>query len=322
MKKIFRTILIIGFLILAVFLIAWFYGQNIIQSQKDTNNPAANDIFYFSAGSQSVGYPFRNWEKSDPIINAEVALVVDADTDYIFYQKNSNLRRPIASISKLMSALVAKKYIPDGQNIPVDAEALHIEGDNGNGLTEGEIFPVDDLVRLMLLASSNKSAYALANFYGFDSFVAKMNEEAKNLNLSQTSFAEPSGLNMSNQSTAEDLKKLAQNIIKENPNIFVITQDANKTINSVGDKSKSHLIKNINLFSQSPKSLEEMGIQYLGGKTGFTDEAKETYVGVFSIPSSRFEGQRVRVLTIILSSTSRYDDVESLLKWVKQAYVF
>lgn len=322
MKKIFRTIFIIGFLILAVFLIAWFYGQNIIQSQKNTDNPVTNDVFYFSAGSQSVGYPFRNWEKSDPIINAEVALVVDADTDYIFYQKNSNLRRPIASISKLMTALVAKKYIPDGQNIPVDAEALHIEGDNGNGLTEGEIFPVDDLVRLMLLASSNKSAYALANFYGFDSFVAKMNEEAKNLNLSQTSFAEPSGLNMSNQSTAEDLKKLAQNIIKENPNIFVITQDANKTVNSVGEKSKSHLIKNINLFSQSPKSLEKMEIQYLGGKTGFTDEAKETYVGVFSIPSSRFEGQRIRVLTILLSSTSRYDDVESLLKWVKQAYVF
>lgn len=322
MKKIIRTIFIIGSLVITVFLISWIYGQNIIQSQKNSDNSIINDSFYFSAANQSIGYPFRNWEQNDPNINAEVVLMVDIDTDYVFFQKNSNLRRPVASISKLMTALVAKKYISDGQNISVDAESLHVEGDNGNSMAEGEIFSADDLVRLMLLASSNKSAYALANFVGFDAFIIKMNEEAKNLNLTQTSFVEPSGLSMSNQSTAEDLKKLAQSIIKENPEIFIITQDATKTINSVGEKSKSHLIKNINLFSQSPKSLGEIGIQYLGGKTGFTDEAKETYIGIFSVPSSRFEGQKIRVLTIILASSSRYNDIESLLRWVKQAYVF
>jgi D-alanyl-D-alanine endopeptidase (penicillin-binding protein 7) len=322
MKKIINSILIIGSLIAAVFLISWIYGQNIIQSQKNPDNSIVSDSFYFSTGNQSVGYPFRNWEKRDLNINAEVALMVDIDTDYVFFQKNSNLRRPIASVSKLMTALVAEKYIPKDQNISVDAEAIHIEGDSGNGLAEGEIFSSNNLMRLMLLASSNKSAYALANFFGFDSFIAKMNEEAKNIGLTQTSFVEPSGLNMSNQSTAEDLKKLAQTIIKENPNIFVITQDASETINSVGEKSKPHLIKNINLFSQSPKSLEEMGIQYLGGKTGSTDEAKEAYVGIFSIPSSRFEGQKIRVLTIILASPTRYSDIESMLRWIKQAYVF
>jgi D-alanyl-D-alanine carboxypeptidase len=322
MKKIINSILIIGSLVAAVFLISWIYGQNILQSQKTSDSSIISDSFYFSAGNQSVGYPFRNWEKRDLNINAEVALMVDIDTDYVFFQKNSNLRRPIASVSKLMTALVAEKYIPKDQNISVDAEAIHIEGDSGNGLAEGEIFSSDNLVRLMLLASSNKSAYALANFFGFDSFVVKMNEEAKNIGLTQTSFVEPSGLNMSNQSTAEDLKKLAQTIIKENPNIFVITQDASETINSVGEKSKPHLIKNINLFSQSPKSLEEMGIQYLGGKTGSTDEAKEAYVGIFSIPSNRFEGQKIRVLTIILASPTRYSDIESMLRWIKQAYVF
>lgn len=322
MKKIIISILITGSLVVVVFLISWIYGQNIIQSQRNSDSSNINDSFYFSVGNQSVGYPFRNWEKGDPNINAEVVLMVDIDTDYVFFQKNSNLRRPIASISKLITALVAEKYISKDQNISVDAEAMHVEGDSGNGLAEGEIFSSDNLVRFMLLASSNKSAYALANFFGFDSFIAKMNEEAKNIGLTQTSFVEPSGLNMSNQSTAEDLKKLAQNIIQKNPNIFVVTQDASETINSVGEKSKPHLIKNINLFSQSPKSLEEMGIQYLGGKTGSTDEAKETYLGIFSIPSSRFEGQKIRVLTIVLASSSRYNDIESLLRWIKQAYVF
>ncbi len=322
MKKIFPIILIIAVLIIAAFSISWIYGQNIIQSQKNSGNSFVDESFFLSAGSQSIGYPFRNWEKANPEIEAESALIVDLDSDYIFYQKNSNLRRPIASVSKLMSALVAQKYIPNGQNILLDRESLHVEGDSGNGLTEGEVFASDDLVKIMLLASSNKSAYALANFFGFDQFVAKMNEEAKRLGMTQTIFAEPSGLSMSNQSTTEDLKKLARGIINENPGIFVITQNDNLQVNSLGDKSSSHLIRNINLFSQSPKSLEEMGVQYLGGKTGYTDEAKEAYVGIFSVPSSRFSGQKIRILTIILSSENRYKDIESLLRWVKQAYVF
>jgi D-alanyl-D-alanine carboxypeptidase len=322
MKKILSTISIIFVLIVAVFSVTWIYGKNIINSQKLPENSFVNDSFFLAAGSQSIGYPFRNWEKGEPNLEAESVLMVDMDSDYVFYEKNSNLRRPIASVSKLMSALIAQKYIDNGQNILLDKESLHIEGDNGHGLTEGEVFSAEDLTKIMLLASSNKSAYALANFFGFDQFVAKMNEEAKRFNMTQTSFAEPSGLSMSNQSTVEDLKKMAQGIIQENPEIFVITQNVDMQINSLGDKSSSHLISNINLFSQSPKSLEEMGIQYLGGKTGYTDEAKEAYVGIFSIPSSRFSGQKIRVLTIILSSENRYKDIESLLRWIKQAYVF
>lgn len=322
MKKLFSIISIIIILIVTAFSVTWIYGRNILNSQKVSGDSLVKQSFFLSAGSQSIGYPFRNWEKEDPNLEAESVLMIDIDTDYVFFQKNSNLRRPIASVSKLMSALVAQKYISNGQNILLDKESLHVEGDSGNGLTEGEVFAADDLVKIMLLASSNKSAYALANFFGFDQFVAKMNDEAKRLNMTQTSFVEPSGLSMSNQSTVGDLKKLAQGILQENPGIFVITQNNSLQINSLGDKANSHLIKNINLFSQSPKSLEEMGIQYLGGKTGYTDEAKEAYVGVFSIPSSKFSGQKIRVLTIILSSENRYKDIESLLRWIKQAYVF
>jgi len=322
MKKIFSIISIIAVFIIIIFSITLIYGKNIIKSQKLPENSFVNDSFFLAAGSQSIGYPFRNWEKNEPDIKAESVLMVDIDSDYIFYQKNPNLRRPIASVSKLMSALVAQKYISNGQNILLDKESLHIEGDSGNGLAEGEVFPADDLVKIMLLASSNKSAYALANFFGFDQFVMKMNEEAKHLNMTQTSFAEPSGLSMSNQSTVEDLKRMVKGIIQENPGIFIITQNASMQINSLGDKASPHLIKNINLFSQSPKSLEELNIQYLGGKTGFTDEAKEAYAGIFSIPSDRFIGQKIRVLIIVLASSERYKDVESLLRWVKQAYVF
>ena len=296
MKKIFSIISIIAVFIIIIFSITLIYGKNIIKSQKLPENSFVNDSFFLAAGSQSIGYPFRNWEKNEPDIKAESVLMVDIDSDYIFYQKNPNLRRPIASVSKLMSALVAQKYISNGQNILLDKESLHIEGDSGNGLAEGEVFPADDLVKIMLLASSNKSAYALANFFGFDQFVMKMNEEAKHLNMTQTSFAEPSGLSMSNQSTVEDLKRMVKGIIQENPGIFIITQNASMQINSLGDKASPHLIKNINLFSQSPKSLEELNIQYLGGKTGFTDEAKEAYAGIFSIPSDRFIGQKIRVL--------------------------
>ena len=239
----------------------------------------------------------------------------------MFFQKNLNLRRPIASISKLMTALLVKKQLSADTPILVSEKAISIDGAKSNSLQAGEIFKADDLMKIMLLISSNKAAEAFAESLDSQNFVELMNAEAKKLNMTRTSFADSSGLNMANQSTAEDLKRLAQYILQNYPEIIVLTQTDQTTVISQNLKIK-HELNNINLMAQAPPILKDLNMKYLGGKTGFTDEAKETYLGLFIAPSSRFPGQERRLLIVVLNSGSRYNDVETLLRWVKNAYVF
>lgn len=299
----------------------WLYNRHLSNNYPnlDSNNPESN--FFMAAKGQLQIYPTRNWKISDPDVKAQIFSVSDIDNDFIYLEKNPNSRRPIASLTKLMTSLVAEKNIAPTSEVTITDNALSTDGDKGYGLIANEIFNSRDLIKLMLLVSSNKAAYALADTVGYDDFIRLMNEEAKNLNMTQTSFNDSSGLSMLNQSTAEDLKRLTRYIVKEYPAIFIATQEQNATIFSVDNKVK-HVLTNIDQISLEPKFLKELGIKYLGGKTGFTDEAKETFLGLFSIPNTKDPGQSKRILVIVLSSDSRYNDVESLLRWLKSAYVF
>jgi D-alanyl-D-alanine carboxypeptidase len=320
MKRLKLLFLIFGLIVLGYFG-TWFYSRYFLNFSGKISDNFPETPFYLAAQGQADLYPIRDWKVADPNLNAEIALVSDIDTGFIFFQKNLNLRRPIASITKLMTALLAKKQLASDAPILVSEKAINIDGAKINSLQAGEIFKTNDLMKIMLLISSNKAAEAFAESLDGQDFVGLMNAEAKNLNMTRTSFADSSGLNMANQSTAEDLKRLAQYILENYPEIIVLTQTDQTTVVSQNLKIK-HLLNNINLMAQAPQILKDLNIKYLGGKTGFTDEAKETYLGLFIAPSSKFSGQERRLLIVVLNSGSRYNDVETLLKWVKSAYVF
>ncbi len=320
MKKLKLLFSIFGLIVLGYFG-TWFYSRYFLNFSGQVSYNFPETPFYLASQGQTDIYPIRDWKVKDPELSAEIALVSDIDTGFMLFQKNLNLRRPIASVTKMMTALLAKKQLAADASILVSEKAISIDGAKNNSLQAGEIFKADDLMKVMLLISSNKAAEAFAENLDKENFVALMNNEAKNLNMTRTSFADPSGLNMANQSTAEDLKRMAQYILQNYPEILALTQIDETTVFSQNLKVK-HLLKNINLMAQAPAILKELGIKYLGGKTGFTDEAKETYLGLFIASSSKFPGQERRLLIVVLNSGSRYNDVETLLRWVKKAYVF
>jgi D-alanyl-D-alanine carboxypeptidase len=316
-----KMILFALFLAITGFIVPFTY--NNMSSNNNSSLILLDDSLYLSAGMQSDIYPFRNWKEKEPEINGEVALISNIDTSYIFYQKNINLRRPIASVSKLMTSLVSRNYISSETEILIQPEFLNIQGDRITNLKEGEKIKAIDLEKMMLLSSSNKSALALESVLPEDKFIEQMNGTAKFLNMNFTNFEEPTGLSMANQSTANDLKKLIEYILKNKPEILTITQEKEtKIISQYKDKEISHSVKNVNLLSQSPVFLEELNIKYLGGKTGYTDEAKQTYTGIFSIPSKKKIGKDIRVLIVLLYSNDRYQDIEKLLRWLNRAYIF
>ncbi len=320
--KISRIIIIIAIFIAIGFFTPLIYS-GLFWKSKNVSFNAIDLGLYLKADIQGKTYPFRNWQEPNPKINAQIALVKDIDNDFTFLQKNADLIRPIASISKLMSSLVTRKYILPNQEVEIKSEFLQIDGDSFTKLNTSEIIEVKDLEKMLLLSSSNKAGVAIASALGKEEFVSKMNEEAENLNMIQTRFQEPTGLSMINQSTAHDLEKLLKKILLDFPEILILSQrPKEEVIVRKGEEVEKREIRNINQISQNPYFLEELNMDYLGGKTGFTDEAKETYVGIFSVPSKKEPGIYRRVLVALLYSDYRYQDIETLLRWLDKAFVF
>lgn len=150
-----------------------------------------------------------------PKLRSAVALVLDAASGETLYAKNSEIILPIASITKLMTAIVVlERGLDLEQRVAVSAADLRaMRGARMPGrLRSGSVLTRDELLLLTLMASENRAAAALARTYpgGTESFVAAMNAEAGRLDLYDTRFADPTGLSPDNVSSAQDLAKLVR----------------------------------------------------------------------------------------------------------------
>jgi poly-gamma-glutamate synthesis protein (capsule biosynthesis protein) len=234
-----------------------------------------------------------------PKVSAVAYLVGDLNTGEVILAKNQDQKFPIASITKLMTALVTEEINAPGDTTTIGKTALATEGQNGE-LKLGEKIKIADLIYPLLLESSNDAAEALALYFGRDSFIAKMNQEAEKLKMSGTSYEDPSGLSPNNQSTVSDIFKLAGYLMQQQPDLLKIT-----TQRSYSNKKQS--------WSNISQFLNEDG--YFGGKSGYTDEAKQTVVSLFSLPLGE-SGYRPIAITL-LQSSDRRKDVEDILKYLK-----
>jgi serine-type D-Ala-D-Ala endopeptidase (penicillin-binding protein 7) len=150
-----------------------------------------------------------------PKLRSAVALVQDAESGETLYEKNSDTILPIASITKLMTAIVVlERGLDLDSRVAVSAQDLRaMRGARMPGrLRAGSVLTRDELLLLTLMASENRAAAALARTYpgGTDAFVAAMNAEAERLGLYDTRFADPTGLSPYNVSSAKDLVKLVK----------------------------------------------------------------------------------------------------------------
>ncbi len=235
-----------------------------------------------------------------PKVSAQAYLIGDLNTGEIILSKNQDQKFSIASISKLMTALVASEIANPNDIAQVSKKALATEGKNGS-LRIGEKIKIIDLLYPLLLESSNDAAEIIAEYFTRYVFIKKMNQKAENLKMSSTSYEDPSGLSPKNQSTVSDMFKLIGYLNQQKQDLLQIT-------NKQSYSNKKHSWSNINQF------LNKNG--YFGGKSGYTDEAKQTVISLFSIPLGE-KGDRP-IAIALLASQDRYKDVENILKYLKK----
>ncbi|MFZ2149802.1 MAG: CapA family protein [Minisyncoccia bacterium] len=236
----------------------------------------------------------------EPKVSAKAYVVGDLLSGEVILAKNQEKMFPIASVSKLMTAYVSNRLAKPEDTTVVTKRAIATYGQNGE-LRAGEKIKTTDLIYPLLLESSNDAAEALADHFGRDNFLSKMNQVAKNLKMESTHYEDPSGLSPGNQSTASDIFKLTGYLAKETPDLLRITTKRSQS-------AKGHNWSNISQF------LGKEG--YIGGKSGYTDEARQTGVSLFSLPLGE-NGERPIAITL-LQSSDRKKDVESIVSYLKR----
>jgi poly-gamma-glutamate synthesis protein (capsule biosynthesis protein) len=261
-------------------------------------------VFGVNNNEQTVKHYEPKPQVKPPIVSAKAYLVADLDSGEILEAKNPDTIFPIASVAKLMTALISLENINQYQMVTISKRAVATEGDTGR-LRAGEKIEAGNLLYPLLLASSNDAAEALAEHYGRDKFIELMNEKAKKLGLKNTSFADPSGLSARDVSTAEDLYQLGRYLYYNQPYIFDVSA-------KLGHTTVNHGWFNTNDLAAAA--------YFLGGKNGFTDEARQTMISLWSIPFSATENRRLALVT--LNSADRKTDAEVLLRHVRQAIVY
>lgn len=227
-------------------------------------------------------------------VTAKAYIAADLDTGEVLLQSNQSKVLPIASVSKLMTALVATKYMNLSQPTKVSQKALDTEESFGE-LRFGEQLSIGTLLYPLLMESSNDAAEVIAEAYGRDQFIALMNKEAKSIGAKKTHFDDPTGLSEHNVSTPEDLVRISRYIEENYPKIFTITRQTNYKI-------KNHIWKNpVHFLSMKT---------YIGGKNGFTEEAENTAMSLFSL---RGKTTSKRIAVALLGSENRDKDMLAII---------
>ncbi len=241
-----------------------------------------------------------------PLLTARAALAYDLDSSAILYSKNLDEKLPVASLTKLVTALVAVKTKDLNQVVLVPREAQGVVGST-IGLVAGEKIKADDLLSAMLISSSNDATLALAYFVAGDEekFVKLMNLEAKNLGLVATNFSNPVGWDFGeNYSNTLDLMKIVKEFLN-NPKLAQTVAIREKIITST-DGKYSHTLRTTNkLLLDDPN--------VAGIKTGFTSKAQGNLIILINHQGSQ-------IVTLVLGSDNREVDSEKLLDWLFKAY--
>lgn len=237
---------------------------------------------------------------SEPIPSARVALVGDLRTGEVYFAHHADERWPMASITKLMTAVLADDKLDARTPVSLGEQDFSVlGGDVSRNLKEGETYLAEDLIRAMLLFSSNESAEALANAYGRDQFLSELNVLAGDWGMHATHFSDPTGLSAGNQSTAKDLFRFAQNIEGMYPELLGITRMKSGVLNELSSGRKVE-VSNINAFAGQPS--------FLGGKTGYTDEAKGNLLSIFEYADRP-------IVIIVMGTEDRFGETEKLRSW-------
>lgn len=246
-----------------------------------------------------------------PVIEAKSAAVVDGETGVLLGEKEKDGVFPIASVTKLMTALVFLDTQPSWERV-----ITMKSGDNRPGGTlfvrPGERVTTRDVFMTALVGSANNAAVALmrASDLSLEAFVQRMQERAVSMGLSATQFAEPTGLEAGNVSSALDLVRLGWHAF-QHPAIREALTSKEHVFFTVRNNIR-HRVKTTNdLLFASPN-----GYTIVGAKTGFTNEAGYTFV----IEAKNGENRVIVALLGAPTEEDRFRDADTLVRWAFANY--
>jgi D-alanyl-D-alanine carboxypeptidase (penicillin-binding protein 5/6) len=289
----------------------FFGGINIFQTEFNS--------FLLAQISQPLDNVIPVAKAQEPIppapdINAQAAISVRIDNrgnEKIILRKNDETPLPIASLTKLMSALIVLEN-PEQFNfskIVTISKAAANQGNTPNygNLKEGEKYTLEKLLELTLVYSSNDAIYAISEVAGVDNFVGTMNQRAARLGMNYTYFINPNGLDPKvnnpemkdmNYSTASDQVLLVEYILKNYPVIFEISSQAHNYDSIENGLSKVSL---------------QPGQSLIGGKTGFTKNAAGCIIFVF------YDERGNKFINVILGTPKEEDriiEMQKIINWL------
>ncbi len=311
-KKIIIIFVIVLFLI-STYLIFRIVNSN--QKEKQEIDEVADVPFYESL------IPLRNWQEDVPTVRARSALVAYVDSSgnkkYLF-EKDKDIKIPIASITKLMTTLIVLEQYDLEETIFITEDAFLRDLSRQNNFYVGEQYKVKELLYPLLMESSNTSAYALAqrakdpnSRASIASFVNLMNQKAKELGMHDTFFINPCGLDpqnvndTANYSSAKDLTILIENLLDKSIVWEILSLPQYRLIRSDGFP-KHTIINTNNLINELPGMI--------GGKTGTTLRALQCFVVVVEKENQDY------LIGIILGSSDRFNEMKKIIDWSQKGY--
>ncbi|MFA5997100.1 MAG: serine hydrolase [Candidatus Paceibacterota bacterium] len=290
--------------------------------------------FYTPVGTQRVSKVSNTTSLSEKIVNpfdtvalvARGAYVYDLKTNTVLFAKNENEKLPLASVTKLMTALVARESMSASAVLTLTKDDLAAEGDTG--LRPGERWRLGDLLRATLIISSNDGAHAVASFVGANghpenypdmsltraNFIQMMNAKAVELGLDQMEFFNESGLDVSTTQnglpeivstaggygSAKNVAELIAELWSKYPDTVEVT--ARKEVNISSQDKIAHYLPNTNEIVGKIPGL-------IASKTGFTDLAGGNLAVIFD----RGIGDAIVIVVLGSGYKERFEDVQKLV---------
>ncbi len=239
-------------------------------------------------------------------LKSAVALVIDQETQEVLYSKNDQAVLPIASLTKLMTAIVVREaQLPDEEVITITQADVDTEKGSVSRLRVGTRLTRAELMHLSLMSSENRAAHALGRSFpgGMDEFVKRMNFKARQLGMNDTRYVEPTGLSSANQSSAHDLATLVT-VAALDPVLRDFSTSHGYQV-EVGKRVVQY--NNTNRLVKHPDW--DIGLQ----KTGYISEAGRCLVMQVRVAGR----QLIMVFLDSAGKLSRLGDAERVRRWVE-----
>lgn len=303
MKKFLHLGLAIYGLVLICLLVLANYFIVKFSNKTAPTSPLPESLTYFKndqVSSLNLWLPVIKLSSTAFEITAESALVYDLTTSEILYSKNPNTKLPMASLTKIMTAVIALENKKSDDRYFVHKEDL--VGENTMGLESGEILNLEELLYGLMLNSGNDSAEVLASNFngGRASFIDAMNRKSKALGIKDTNFTNPTGLegDGNQYTTAFDMLVISKYAASKFPELMEITSNFNYNIPATATHKAFYLENETNLISSYP------GVK--GIKNGYTPEA-----GLCLVTYLEYQGHKI--IAILLNSNNRRQEMKDLL---------